>query len=315
MVNFSKSATWSQQLNQTIHRERVYYDSDCPDNERLNVHPNYKVPDILDNTLYELTGCTGRFCLYFENESSHHDRYKISTDSIHIVAGKRNLRLNSLAAMVAYCVHDKWRNVKLVWQSDRIADDVSWPGGYDQPSIYRSNARVIRKEYGDTDVFVEDDGIWFDVRFIGEDLLETLTGLENYCLIDEDGHSNLEMELQDEAWDNWAKDDWRWEVINKIKGCVADTGLDIVWDEDSLDDKEEELLELFRVCCESQNENWFEDGTDQYIRIDKVAKGLTLEDVYDLTGLNLLPASQVWRYEPYPWADGSNEPLEVVNRN
>jgi hypothetical protein len=287
----SSAANRSQEFNVTIHNERVYYDVDCPTKERLNIHPKFKVPDVLYNTLYQLERCSGRFCLYFENENYYRDKIKKSNDSLFIAAGKRYLRLDSLAAMVAYCVHDHWRNVKLLWQSDEITDELCWPGGYNQPSIFRSNARVIRKKYGDKDVFVEDDGIWFDVRFIGEDLLETLTRLEDYPIIDEDDHSNLEMELQNEEWDSWAKDDWRKAVINKIEDCIEDTGLEIEWDED-LYDKENELYELFRSCCELQNEYWYEDGTDQYIDIDRIAKGLTLEDVNDLTGLNLLPASQ-----------------------
>jgi len=105
----SSSATWSQEFNATIHKERINYDVDCPTIERLNIHPNFKVPAVLDNTLYQLETCNGRFCLYLENEDYYRDKIKGHNDSIFIASGKRYLGLDSLAAMVTYCVHDHWR--------------------------------------------------------------------------------------------------------------------------------------------------------------------------------------------------------------
>jgi hypothetical protein len=46
--------------------------------------------------------------------------------------------------------------------------------------------------------------------------------------------------------------------------------------------------------------------------VAKVAKGVDLVDLADLTGLALLPESQQWRREPYPWLGAEPEPLAAA---
>ena len=74
-------------------------------------------------------------------------------------------------------------------------------------------------------------------------------------------------------------------------------------------DLDAKLAELFHACQEQTGEYWFEDGTSQYVDIDSVAKALDRHDLAELTGLPLLAADQHWRTEPYPWPDGSADPL------
>ena len=212
-----------------------------------------------------------------------------------------------------YCAHTGWK-AKLLWCSTYLNDDCCWPGGYDAPSIYRSNARVFRDEFSKELAAGADgdaDGQSLDIRYITDEILETLAALESYPLMSDDDHSQLEMELQDEAWQDWAKSDWRNAVEKALKEYAPETATDYWADETlvAVPDLDAKLAELFHACLEETGEYWFEDGTSQYIRISSVAEAIDRSDLAELTGLPLLATDQQWRTEPYPWADGSADPL------
>ena len=213
----------------------------------------------------------------------------------------------------AYCASTGWQS-KLLWCSTYLNDDCSWPGGYDAPSVYRSNARVFRDKYSKELAAGADgdaDGLSLDIRYVTDEILETLTALESYPLISEDDHSQLESELQEEAWQDWAQSAWRDAVEKALKEYTPEAA-DDSWAGETLDavtDLDAKLAELFLACQEQTGEYWFEDGTDQYVRIDSVAKAIDRHDLAELTGLPLLATDQQWRTEPYPWPDGSTDPL------
>ena len=213
----------------------------------------------------------------------------------------------------AYCASTGWK-AKLLWCSTWLNDDCSWPGGYDAPSIYRSNARVFRDEFSKELAAGADgdaDGQSLDIRYVTDEILETLAALESYPLISEDDHSQLEMELQEEAWQDWAKSDWRDAVEKALKEYTPETANDYWADEtlDAVPDLDAKLAELFLACQEQTNEYWDEAGTSQYVDIDAVAKAIDRGDLAELTGLPLLDTEQQWRTAPYPWPDGSTDPL------
>jgi len=211
-----------------------------------------------------------------------------------------------------YCAHTGWQ-AHLLFVADRLNDDCSWPGGYDAPSIYRSNARVFRDEFSKELAAGADgdaDGVALDVRYLTDGMIETLQALENYPLISEDDHSELELELQDEAWDSWAASDWR-RAVEKAIDAVLPEDATLDGDEilDGIENIDQKLLELFHSCCEWTNTYWFEDGTDQWIDLDRVAEALDLHTIRDFTGLQLLSPDQTWRTEPYPWPGSEPAPL------
>ena len=223
-------------------------------------------------------------------------------------------RCGTPESAAAYCASTGWQ-AKLLWCSTYLNDDCSWPGGYDAPSTYRSNARVFRDEFSKELAAGADgdaDGLSLDIRYVTDEILETLAALESYPLISEDDHSSLQFDLQEEAWENWAQSDWRNAVEKALKEYTPETA-DDYWADETLDavpDLDAKLAELFRACQEETGEYWFEDGTSQYVRINAVAKAIDRSDLAELTGLPLLPADQQWRTEPYPWPDGSAEPLQ-----
>jgi len=224
-------------------------------------------------------------------------------------------KLGTLQDAARYCAHTGWQ-ARLLFVADRLNDDCSWPGGYNAPSIYRSNARVFRDQFSKELAAGADgdaDGVALDVRYLTDDMLETLQALENYPLISEDDHSELELELQDEAWDSWAASDWR-RAVEKAIDAVLPEDATLDGDEilDGIENIAQKLLELFHSCCEWTNTCWFEDGTDQWIDLDRVADALDLHTIRDFTGLQLLSPDQTWRTEPYPWPGAEPSPLLPV---
>ena len=151
-----------------------------------------------------------------------------------------------------------------------------------------------------------------DIRYVTDEILETLAALESYPLISEDDHSNLEIDLQQEEWESWARSDWRNAVEKALKEYTPETA-DDYWADETLDavpDLDAKLAELFSACQEETGEYWQEESGGFWIRIDRVAEKIDRSDLAELTGLPLLPADQQWRTEPYPWPDGSADPLQ-----
>jgi hypothetical protein len=194
-----------------------------------------------------------------------------------------------------------------------LDDDCSWPGGYSAPSIYRSNARVFRDDHSKALAAGADGdgpGLSLDVRYVTAEMIEELHGLESYPLLSDDDHSELELELQDEAWDSWAARDWA-AAVEKLLALHAPETADQYWAADTMETvAAEKLRDLFHACCESSNTYWQEEQGDQWIDLDRVAAALDLADLKELTGLPLLPEGEQWRREAYPWPDGSTDPLE-----
>lgn len=272
------------------------------------------MPPILLDRIDRLSGCRGQWILDLrDSEQRGYDLHYLSSGVS--VAGFGTIKTPQDA--LAYCRANLWRSCRLLFCSDYVNDDCSWPGGYDAPSIYRSNARVFRKEYA-TALELADgdaDGISLDVRFVTDDMLDTLDSLESYCLLDEDDHSELEIELQDEAWQSWAAAEWRSAVEATLAQHLDDDHpLDADEILDSVADIEIKLAELFYGCAKQANEYWEEQcyggiSEGYYIRIERVASAIDLADLRDLTGLPLLAADQQWRREPYPWQGAEPSPL------
>lgn len=218
----------------------------------------------------------------------------------------------TLEDVALYCAHTGWRS-RLLFSPAQLDDTCSWPGGYDAPSIYRSNARVFRQEFAAALELADGDadGIALDVRYVTAEMIETIQALQDYPLIDEEDHSALELELQDEAWESWAASDWRRIVCAAIDEALPDgfgqDGDDVL---DGVPDADSKLLELFNACRDQANVYWSEESDgSQWIDLERVGQSLDLADLRDLTGLALLPPDQTWRREPYPWPDGSSDPL------
>jgi len=274
-----------------------------------------------------LASCRGRWivdCRELEGNASYALR-SLDDSSLWPTLGGQNwaavapepptYRRGSPEAAAQYCASTGWRS-RLLWSAELLDDDARWPGCYDAPSIVRSNARVFREDFAkeleraDCDA----DGLALDVRYISAEMLETLEALESYPLISEEDHSALELELQQEAWESWGAADWRRELERKLQGYAPDDA-DSYWAEEMLEPvPDDKLQQLFSACADLAGIYWEEQccgmTSDGYwVDVAKVAEGVDVEDLADLTGLALLPEGQKWRREPYPWPGADPAPL------
>jgi hypothetical protein len=215
-------------------------------------------------------------------------------------------------AALQECISQHWRDCRLLFSPDRLNDDTSWPGGYDAPSHYRSNARVFRAEFA-SELELADgdaDGIALDLRYVTDEMLETIEALESYPVLDEGDHSELELDCQQQAWECWAASDWRDIIRDRLAAYCPAAVLDQnqygpstakYWADDQLDtipdaDLDRKLQELFAACAENQNQYWEEQsGGDFWINLERVAVDLDRDDLAELTGLALLDPGQEWR--------------------
>jgi len=223
-----------------------------------------------------------------------------------------------------YCAHTGWRS-RLLFVSEFLREDCSWPGGYSPSAMYRSNARVFRDEFSSELEKADGDGpdLALDVRYVTAEMIETLEALESYPLISEDDYGELELQDQQEAWDLWAASDWRRLVCAAVDQHLPDgfhfDGDDLISRPGNRED--EKLRGLFDQCADLANEYWEEESDgSQWVDLERVAAALTLEDLRDLTGLQLEdPAvtenrerwedQQRWRCESYPWPGADSSPL------
>jgi hypothetical protein len=271
-----------------------------------------KVSPALLDRFERLAGCRGAWILDLRGSDNR------GYDLHHVpgyVYGVGNL---TPAEALEHCAANRWRGCRLLFSAEALDDDCSWPGGYDAPSHYRSNARVFREEFADALELADGDadGTALDLRYVTPEMIETIEALESYPILDENDHSQLELDCQQEAWECWAASDWRDAIRDKLAEFAPESAdFPEYWADDQLDaipdDKlEPQLLELFRACAEMANEYWQEEsGGSWWIDLKRVAAGVDRLDLVGLTGLALLDPDQEWRREPYPWPDGSRDPL------
>lgn len=153
---------------------------------------------------------------------------------------------------------------------------------YSGSLVERANARAWSEQ------FAAGDGAWWtevgggygtfaiviDCEAIPEDVesdvRDFFAGLANYPCADDDLHSEMEMEAQDEAWKDWARADF-------VKALEAkfETDLDEVSDT--------AVAELFHDACERSNTYWEnEQGDSMWIDIKRIVAEINALDVADL---------------------------------
>lgn len=149
---------------------------------------------------------------------------------------------------------------------------------------------------------------WFELFLIHETDLECLDAaneidcaLADYPVLDDSLHSELECEAQSEAWESWGRSEFKRELEKALKQYAPEEASPY-WASEAIDAvPESELDDYFSEV------QWCEDSSGPTVY---GLKDLASFDVLiDLTGLALLPVGQEWRREPYPWPDGSSEPL------
>jgi len=104
-----------------------------------------------------------------------------------------------------------------------------------------------------------------------ENIIELYQGLNDYPVIDEEEMSDVESELEDEAFDNWVEYDFKRELQGKFD----------LYDLEVKEGKESEIRGFFELLGERSNEYWINENNDMWISVERVIDGsnVTLEEV------------------------------------
>ena len=111
-----------------------------------------------------------------------------------------------------------------------------------------------------------------------EAVVELLSALATYPLLDEDDHSHLEIETEDDSWTSWGAGDFVCAMVKTVREDLGDDAADAFNDRcDELDDGE--MWTAYRLYCEDQNRygqiEWpsyyFDFGGDLSVAIDHIS--------------------------------------------
>lgn len=184
---------------------------------------------------------------------------------------------NSVYLLVPYCGGSDYSgNLCEVSNHKAIIDAM--------PSDYEDGEQYLNY-HGDFGTF--DIGIRLDA--LTPDLLDMIEGLEDYPLADESLHSELEMESQNEAWENSIRSDFRQALckalVAEFESSHASDQLDgetdevyqsrydaaIEFLEDGAGINDSDLAELCWKMAELANEYWSnEQGSDSWLDVERV---------------------------------------------
>jgi hypothetical protein len=156
--------------------------------------------------------------------------------------------------------------------------------------IGKANFKHFENRYSEPEILIASYGwngesIVIDVRFASQDLIESIVALEDYPLVDEELHSELEIEEQATAWEDTYSGEWLKILAGELDRYAADDA-EMYWAEELREAtvSAEAAFELFQRCREAANEYWVvEDlSSGDYINIDRIAAQLTGEDLVSL---------------------------------
>ena len=161
-----------------------------------------------------------------------------------------------------------------------IMPDYMAGSDYSGSSAERSNYNVflerfrelrgVKPVYGGHGTYA----VAIQLNTFSEDLVEVLNDLRNYPLIDEEAQSSLEIENQNEAWNDYYRSDF----VNLLQKTFD---LEDIWEENAPEDSV--LDEFFDEMREKSNTYWEEEtGGGASIDLDRIVKDITLEDLAKL---------------------------------
>ncbi len=198
--------------------------------------------------------------------------------------GSSTTKLSPEEAVLLISERKLWQSVSLLWLSNHCLS-----GDYCGAPHTLSNCRVLLEEFGGSHQCREAYGsygsrsIAIDPRYLSDELLESLQSLESYPVLDESDCSELELELQNQAWESWAERDFQRALESRLSSlCGDETAEEIT---ESLDS--DQLYSLFEALREDANEYWeSQSSPDQWIDVERIT-----ERAPDATLLSLLSSS------------------------
>ena len=205
-----------------------------------------------------------------------------------------SLGLSAEEAIAKICERKLWQSVTLLWVSDYCQS-----GDYGGAVHYRSNANVLLSEFSSPECreligHHGSHGVAIDPRYCSDALLESIESLENYPVLSEDDLSFLEMDLQNEAWDDWARSDFSSSLEKRLSSVLSGAGWEIAedWAEQSVSSlSEDQLWELFSSAADESGTCWESQHNDAYIDVERVVERMREDQLLSI----LVPSESVSR--------------------
>lgn len=221
--------------------------------------------------------------------------------------GSSVTRLSPEEAVLLISERRLWQSVSLLWLSDYALS-----GDYCGAPHALSNCRVLLEEFGGSPQCREAYGshgsrsVAIDPRYLSDELLESLQSLENYPVLDENHCSELELELQAEAWENGIERDFQRALESHLSSLCGDELAEQAVESLSSD----QLCAVFESLREDANEYWESQGSpDQWIDVERIVERASSESLLSLLDHYL---SQTFRDALAPILSSSSEaPLSV----
>ena len=152
---------------------------------------------------------------------------------------------------------------------------------YSGSLLEKSNYEVFLGDFGSNDfiypcyggydtyaIAVELKGLLYCDEETFDSIINTIKNLDTYPVLDEDHYSNLQLEVEDEAWDNW--------VYSDLKRAIERKFPDI-----DLHFNDGELFELFIKKMEETNTYWEEQGNNMWVDINRIVEAITIFDLME----------------------------------
>jgi len=156
-------------------------------------------------------------------------------------------------------------------------------GDYDNSClVQRSNYRVFLERFGKVDGVVELSGgygtaaiaIRVDLLTSHEELKDVIEGLDNYSLIDEEDHSELEQKAINEAWKDWGQKDFVSGLLDELGDKFNERSLKKVIRHKIFSKNFKQMPHPFEVlfysCMERANEYWQDEGGEMTVAMGEI---------------------------------------------
>lgn len=172
-------------------------------------------------------------------------------------------------------------------------------GDYDNScAVERANFRDLKENFEKLPFVLEGYGgyssewIYIDIKILNDtrwtqkiselsdELIEVFKGLMDYPAINDETVSEIEMELQNDAWENCYESDFISALADKFPGHYLN----------DLDYSSEKLREVFEQVRENISEYWIiESGGNAYIDLEKIKQAIEPENLKGIFYLDFEP--------------------------
>lgn len=142
--------------------------------------------------------------------------------------------------------------------------------------VEKSNLEVFLEQFENVEGVYETRGgygtrgLAIRIDSISQDMIDIFNALENYPQIDDDHYLQLELQQEDEAWNDWLKMEFCRAIENK-------------YDLEDLEDHCESVYGLYRELCDRSNIYGYSESTvSWYIDLDSIVKACKESDLTNL---------------------------------